>query len=222
MKLLKLTNLTLLALGLALTQPAFAADDDKKGGNDKVTAHDKAWAQMAAISDLTELTLAKAAQEKAQSEQVKQHAAKMIEDHTKTTAELKAWAKENDVDLEAKLPEHKQAMVKEITSKSGPEFDKAYLEHEIMGHRHAVTHFRNGSEFNKNPELKQFAAKTLPVIEGHLAMVDKGGDHSRHTTGAQPASGGSVNPAGQAGAGQGSPTQKGASGSQQQGQVRAE
>lgn len=220
MKLLKLSNLLLLAASLALTPAVIGAEDDKKEAGDKVTAHDKAWAEMAAISDMTEITLAKAAQEKAQSEQIKQHAAKMIEDHSKTTAELKAWAKSNDVDLDAKMPAPKAAMVKEITSKSGAEFEKAYIEHEIAGHRHAVTHFRNGSEFNKNPELKGFAAKYLPIIEGHLAMVDKGG-HGHHTTSAQPAAGGATGAAPSGGATEQSGGRSNA-GSSQQGQVRAQ
>ncbi len=208
MKLKNITPVTLTAIALALVSPVFAADKDKDGG--KVTAHDEAWAEMAAVNDMTEITLAKAAQEKATSEQLKQHAAKMIEDHSKTTAELKAWAKAKDVDLDAKLPEPKQKMIKEIMSKSGAEFDKAYLEHEIAGHRHAATHFRNGAEFNKDPDLQAWAQKTLPVIESHLAMVDKGGhmQHGSSSTGvtssnstggstARPSAAGSASPAAQ-------------------------
>ena len=59
MKLLNITNGSLAAIALALASPALAAD--KEG---KVTAHDEAWAEIAAVNDATEITLAKAAQEK--------------------------------------------------------------------------------------------------------------------------------------------------------------
>lgn len=200
MKLLNITTGTLAAVALALTSPAFAQEKGKGKDGDKVTAHDEAWAEIAAVNDQCEITLAKAAQEKATSEQLKQHAAKMIEDHSKTTTELKAWAKAKNVDLDVKLPEPKQKMIKEITSKSGAEFDKAYLEHEIAGHRMAAAHFRNGSEFNKDPDLKAWAQKTLPVIEGHLGMVDKGG-HAGHGSGGGAAGGAAGAGAGATGGG---------------------
>lgn len=142
---------------------------------------DKAFLQTVAVSDKCELTLAKAAQEKAQSQHVKDHAAKMIQDHTQTTNELKELAKQKNVDLKMDLPEHKQAVIKEITSKSGEEFEKAYMMHETPAHRMALATFRNGADFAKDPEVKAFAQKHLPTIQQHLAMVEQGG-HSQHMT----------------------------------------
>jgi putative membrane protein len=189
-KIIKYTSVV--ALSLALSATSFAAEKDdetspersSKESSGKVSAHDKAWAQMTAMSDMAEIQLSKAAQEKATSEQLKQHAAKMVQDHQQTSEELKAWAKEADVDLKAEMPAAKKQMLQEITSKSGQEFDDAYTQHEIAAHRMAVAHFQNGSEFLKNQELQAFAQKTLPIIQGHLSDVDKGG---RQTTSTRPA-----------------------------------
>lgn len=162
---------------LTLAVPAFAAEKEKgekasAAESGKVTACDKAWAHMAAVSDKVELTLAKAAESKSQNEQVKQHAQQMIQDHTKTTAELTKWAKSNNVELNATIPPEKQAVIKEIEGKSGAEFDKAYMNHEVEGHRHAAVHFQNGSEFVQNAELKQFAQQNQPTINQHLTMTE--------------------------------------------------
>lgn len=173
MKSLKIAGLLAAVCALTLAPTTTFAEK-----NAKVSAHDKAWAEMTAASDLTEITLAKAALEKSQNEAVKSHAQKMINDHEKTSAQLKDWAKANDVDLKNELPKPKKAMVDEITSKSGAEFDQAYLEHEVAGHRMAASHFKNGAQFNKDAKLKDFAASNLPTIEQHLAEVEKGHGHA--------------------------------------------
>ncbi len=179
MNLIKTTIAACAALTLAV--PAFAAEKEKEkekgergaaGESHKVSACDKAWAHMAAVSDKVEITLAKAAESKSQNEQVKQHAQQMIQDHTKTTEELMKWAKSNGVELSPSIPPEKQAAMKEIESKSGADFDKAYLNHEVEGHRIAAAHFQNGTEFLENQELKQFAQQNQPTINQHLSMTE--------------------------------------------------
>jgi putative membrane protein len=171
MNLLKHTTVACTALAVALASSALAAE--KEHEKDKVSAMDKAWAHMAAVSDKAELTLAKVAESKGESQEVKQHAQRMTQDHTKTTDELKKWASANHVELNADLPPEKHAVIKEIESKSGAEFDRAYMNHEVEAHRHAAVHFQNGVEFVMNPELKQFAQENQPVINQHLAMAEQ-------------------------------------------------
>jgi putative membrane protein len=199
MNFIKYTTAACAALSLALAAPALAAEKEKgdkeKGAaseSGKVTASDKCWAHMAAVSDKAELTLAKAAQSKSQNEQVKQHAQQMLQDHGKTTAELTKWAQANHVELNATLPPEKQAVVKEIESKSGADFDKAYMNHEVEGHRHAAVHFQNGVEFLQNQELKQFAQENQPTINQHLSMTETHAGAQRTAIGG--AQGGNANP----------------------------
>src|SRR4051812_39432648 len=108
MNLLKHTTIACTALAVALASPAFAAekghekekaDKGSEKASEKVSAMDKAWAHMAAVSDKAELTLAKVAETKGESQEVKQHAQRMTQDHTKTTDELKKWASANHVEL---------------------------------------------------------------------------------------------------------------------------
>ncbi len=173
------TTIATAVAAFAIVLPGPTSAQEKESG--KPSKHDEAWAQMTAMSDAAELKLAKAAQEKGSSEAVKKHAQKMIQDHQKTTEELKQIAKTAKLDIKAEMPEAKKEMIEEITSKSGEEFDKAYMMHEVAAHRMAVAHFQNGAEFNKNPELKSFAEKNLPTLQQHLADVEKGG-HSQHST----------------------------------------
>jgi putative membrane protein len=41
----------------------------------------------------------------------------------------------------------------------------------VDDHEDAVNLFKSHSESGKDPELKAFAAKTLPVLQGHLNMI---------------------------------------------------
>ena len=64
--------------------------------------------------------------------------------------------------------QHAEAM-KELRSKSGAEFDRAYIAHEITYHQavlDAVTSTLLPAI--KNPELKAFVEKVGPAFQGHL------------------------------------------------------
>lgn len=64
--------------------------------------------------------------------------------------------------------EHAKAM-KELRTKSGSEFDKAYAAHEVAFHQ-AVLDAVTGTLLPaiKNPELKSFVEKVGPAFQGHL------------------------------------------------------
>jgi putative membrane protein len=64
--------------------------------------------------------------------------------------------------------EHVKAL-KELRSKSGADFDKAYVAHEIAYHQ-AVIDALNGTLIPaiQNPELKAFVEKIGPAFQGHL------------------------------------------------------
>ena len=64
--------------------------------------------------------------------------------------------------------QHAEAM-KELRSKSGAEFDRAYVAHEITYHQ-AVLDAVTGTLLPaiKNPELKAFVEKVGPAFQGHL------------------------------------------------------
>jgi putative membrane protein len=64
--------------------------------------------------------------------------------------------------------DHAKAM-KELRSKSGADFDKAYVAHEVAYHQ-AVLDALSGTLIPaiKNPELKAFVEKVGPAFQGHL------------------------------------------------------
>lgn len=54
---------------------------------------------------------------------------------------------------------------------SGNDFDKAYMKHMVDDHKKDVSEFEKASRSAKDPEVKAFAAKTLPTLKAHLQQA---------------------------------------------------
>ena len=62
--------------------------------------------------------------------------------------------------------------LKELKTKHGTDFDKAYLEHEVAYHQQVIDAINNTLlPAIQNAELKAFVQKVVPAFEGHLAAA---------------------------------------------------
>jgi putative membrane protein len=68
--------------------------------------------------------------------------------------------------------EHKRKL-DDLAKLSGREFDTAYDRAQMEAHREAVALFESYAQTGDNPDLKQWAAKTLPHLKAHLTMADQ-------------------------------------------------
>ena len=144
---------------------------DTKTSNKKNS--DSKFMMMAATSDMNEIGLSQQALSKSTNEEVKKLAQMMIDDHTKSSEELKPIAASKGVVLPAEMDsKHKSAMEK-MTSMSGMEFDTAYVKMMVKDHEKAVALYQKETDGGKDAEAKTFAAKTLPVVQMHLDMSRK-------------------------------------------------
>ena len=93
----------------------------------------------------------------------------------KTASELKAVVEGSIVKLT--LPptmdsEH-QRMLNDLQAKDGKDFDRTYDQIQLKAHQDAVALFESYSKNGDNPELKSWAAATLPHLKEHLSMAEK-------------------------------------------------
>ena len=154
----------------------FAQDTANTNNNTQTSGKknsDSKFMMMAATSDMNEIGLSNQALSKSTNEEVKKLAQMMIDDHTKSSEELKPISMSKNVMLPAEMDsKHKSAMEK-MSSMSGMEFDMAYIKMMVKDHEKAVSMFTKESNSGKDAEAKAFAAKTLPVIQMHLDMSRK-------------------------------------------------
>ena len=131
--------------------------------------------QKAAMSDMYEVEAGRIAAAKGQSAPVKGFGQMMVDAHTQTTEQLKAIvASENiKVDLPAKLDSSHQKLVDDLNAASGADFDRIYAKQQVDGHTDAEKLFDSYAKRGDNAALKQFAQKTLPVIQQHLDEAKK-------------------------------------------------
>jgi putative membrane protein len=120
---------------------------------------------------MAEVELGKLASEKASSDGVKGFAKKMVEDHSKANAELKSLAAAEGVELPAAPgPAHK-ALEARLRTRSGAEFDSAYMDAMVKDHEKAVKAFTRQSTGGGDPDVKEWAGKKLPALRRHLEMA---------------------------------------------------
>ncbi|HEY5071844.1 MAG TPA: DUF4142 domain-containing protein [Caulobacteraceae bacterium] len=127
----------------------------------------------AATSDMYEIQSAKIAAQKSTNPAVKKLAAKMLHDHTASTAKLKTLLAGPGVGATAPtdLDERRKGLINNLNSAKPADFDKTYIDQQAAAHQEAVTLFHGYSDKGDNAAIKAFAAATLPTIQAHLDMI---------------------------------------------------
>lgn len=131
------------------------------------------FALKAASGGAMEVELGKFAQQNGMSQGIKDFGKMMVEDHTKAGNELKGIAVSKNMTIPADMMEEHKKHVDELSKKTGADFDKAYISMMIDDHKEDISDFKKASSNLKDADLKAFAGKTLPVLQKHLAAVEK-------------------------------------------------
>ncbi len=133
------------------------------------------FVEKVAVSDMYEVQAGKLAAEKGQSDAIKSFGQQMVEAHTKTSEELLQILKSKDmkVNVPTSLDAKHQKMLSNLKDAAAADFDETYAEQQVDAHQDAVDLFEDYASTGDNPELKQFAGKTLPVIKHHLEAAKK-------------------------------------------------
>jgi putative membrane protein len=144
---------------------------------------DTGFVKEAAMGGMAEVELGRLALQKASSNDVKQFAQRMVDDHSKANDQLKPIAQQKNITVPTQLTGKHKAEYDRLSKLSGAEFDRAYMQLMLQDHRKDVSDFRKESTSGKDQDVKQFATQTLPTLEDHLKMAQS-------TAGATATSGG--------------------------------
>ncbi len=159
-------NKTLAMIASALCLAAAAAQAKAPSSQEFV--------EKASISDRFEIESSRLALEKSQSQNIKEFAQKMIDDHTKSSEQLKATLPQSQVPAgvakETLDARHAQIM-KRLQSADGAEFDREYIAAQKKAHDEAVSLFSAYSKDGADKALKGFAGQTLPTLKEHQEHV---------------------------------------------------
>ena len=131
---------------------------------------DRAFVMEAGPGGLAEVELGRLAAQKGQSADVKRFGQRMVADHSKANAELKKLAASKGITLPAVMNEEQKAERDKLAKLSGPEFDREYMALMVEDHDKDVAAFQEEAKDGSDPDIKSFAAKTLPTLQEHQRM----------------------------------------------------
>ena len=152
----------MLAIGLAGALAASAAMAQTK----QADKDSQKFIKAAIEGDIGEIDVGKLAQEKGQSEAVKQLGAMLVKDH----GEHKAKAEEVASQLGVTPPTGSGIGAKTTYAKlkllSGPSFDRSFAKAMVKDHQEDIKEFQK--EFSKNDPAGKLAKDSLPALQKHL------------------------------------------------------
>jgi putative membrane protein len=135
---------------------------------------DQAFVAKALEGGVTEVQLGQLAEQKSQSNDVKQFAQKMVSDHSQMGDKwFKPLAKQMGVS-EPKGPSKKdKKLIEKLQGLSGEQFDTEYIQAMVKDHKADLKDFQNEAQMAQDPSVKQIATQGVDVISKHLQMIEQ-------------------------------------------------
>ncbi|WP_407179744.1 DUF4142 domain-containing protein [Bradyrhizobium sp. STM 3562] len=156
-----------IAFGLYILLASGAGTATAQPGPDAAT-----FARTASASDAFEIQSSRLALERTRNPRVRVFAQRMMNDHSRTTAELSQTAPALVMFAGPGMPDERHAaMLSQLSSQSGPAFDRLYGQMQVAAHREAIALFSSYAASGDEPRLVSFARSTLPALRHHLAMA---------------------------------------------------
>jgi len=153
---------SIVAIGcIGLSGAAFAENPSKSKSDKgaKLSSADKAFIKDAAKGGMMEVAMGRAAEKNATNSEVKNFGARMVKDHSKANEDLKAIAKEENVEW----PTEKEA--------GKWKSDKDYMDAMVKDHEKDLAAFEKEAKNGSDPDVKSFASKTAETVRKHLEMA---------------------------------------------------
>jgi putative membrane protein len=154
--------------------PAGAASSSTASSSSSASANaDQDFIANAAKGNRAEVTLGKMVESKTKDPSVRQFAQQMVKDHTTALNELTQLAQSKNITLPEGLPDDATALQSKLSSATGKALDKDYMDSMVDDHKKDVSEFQDASQNAKDPDVKQWAAKTLPTLQAHLQKAEQ-------------------------------------------------
>lgn len=133
-----------------------------------LTGPDSLFVMKAAAGGLMEVEAGNIAQQNGQSDRVKAFGSMMVNDHGAANQELMSLAQGRGVTLPTALPSDMQQHMEGMRKMKGKAFDNHYMDMMLKDHKKDIADFEKQANSGNDPDLKAWAAKTLPTLKAHL------------------------------------------------------
>ncbi len=162
-----------LSVGFVLVATAQQNPSTQANSANRMKGSDDTFVTKAAQGGMAEVEMGNLAVQKASNPKVKEFGQKMVDDHTKANDELKEIAGRKGLSMPAKTDSKHQSVENKFSNLSGAAFDRAYMQDMVNDHKEDVAEFQKEADRGTDPDVKAFAAKTLPTLQQHLQMAQE-------------------------------------------------
>lgn len=138
----------------------------------EVSAADRSFVEQAAMSGHAEVASGEAAA-KSENPAVAAFGKQMVTDHTEMNDELNLIATGKGIAPPESASLMQQAKGAAISVLPGTTFDKTYVDQQLSDHQKSLALLQNQASSGTDPELKAFAQNYIPVVEQHIAELEK-------------------------------------------------
>lgn len=135
------------------------------------TSTDVLFMEVAGMSNLAEIATSHLALRKSGNAAVRAYAQKMITDHTRAQDQLNALAARKGTKLTDRLGADQRVQGDKLSTLSGAAFDAEYKKVQVAGHDLTLTLIKMYRSFGQDADALAYAAKTQPIVAGHLEMA---------------------------------------------------
>ena len=166
------TNTTPTSAANSGSQPSNASSSEASSSS-AAPASDQQFIAEAAKGNRAEVELGRMVAAKAQDRDVKSFAQMMVKDHTKALNELEKLAHSKNVTLPNDLPDDAKTLQTRLANENGKQLEKDYMDGMVQDHQQDVKEFQEASQNVQDPDVKQWAGKTLPTLQKHLELAQQ-------------------------------------------------
>ncbi|MEP7206632.1 MAG: DUF4142 domain-containing protein [Casimicrobiaceae bacterium] len=157
--------------------PGSTADRSTKrrggAGGSSLDRSDRIFLQRAAQGGLKDVEFGKLAAAKASDPAVKAFAERMVKNHGEANKKLMDVAQSKGLVPPSAIRPGDQRDLGKLASLSGAQFDDAYMKNMLADHKADVRDFDKHAKRADDPDVKKFAADTLPTLQEHLRIAEE-------------------------------------------------
>jgi putative membrane protein len=124
-------------------------------------------------NNLLEIRMGTLAARRSTNSAVKQFAQRMVSDHTTMGNEWTSLANRLRLGTTSALDANQQQVVSQLSSVPAADFDRQYMGMSVQFHQNLIGLLQNNGASAQSPEVRQLAAKGLPVAQQHLTMAQQ-------------------------------------------------
>ena len=167
-----------------MSKPAGASSMNSNSGTQKASKAEQHFLIEGMQGDMAEVQLGKLAQQKGQSEDVKQFGQMLEQDHSQHLQQAQQEAQQLGINAPQQVNAKQKATYERMSKLTGAQFDKQFTKHEVQDHKKDIAEYQKQAK-SKGP-LAQFAQQTVPVLQKHLQAAEAA-ENKGAMTGSKPA-----------------------------------